>query len=105
MITKLVMKLLAVRRRVRVVPERRLPPGDVYRALAVANDDPQWRAMHQLLDAAVGDLVEAVSAARLADGERAHAAGGIDALRDFQGRLLEARSLGLRADPGKEAGD
>lgn len=95
-------------RPLRRVPERAMPKAELVEALAVDNDDPLWRAIHQLLDEAQTDAVDLVSARPAPDSRsglvtvspdtRNFHAGGIDHLREFQTKLLDLQAAALKAE-------
>lgn len=84
-----------------IVPEKRLPEHEVRRAFSVANDAPIWIAFNQKLDDAATDLIEVTVAEpkdETSEKRRLHAAGGVDALRNFQRDLIELQRLAQAAD-------
>ena len=78
--------------RVRMVPEKRMEPGEVKQAVAEIVGTDGWRALHQELDATIADAVDEVSRApdvRYPDKNRDFDAGGGDWLRKFQAVMLD----------------
>jgi hypothetical protein len=91
-----------------IQPERRMPKEEVRRAFSVPKDMPLWRAIHQELDDSATDLVDLTAAAPIEQAselKRLHAAGGLDALRNFQRRLIELQHLAEVEDPDLEGKD
>jgi hypothetical protein len=79
-------------------PERRMEAREVADEFSVALEEPWYVALHQELDDAICDVLDEVTqapSATLTPERRTHLAGGAEALREFQRRLLELRA---RAD-------
>lgn len=101
--------------RVVKVPERALKEAELLDALAVAQDNTLWRAVHQLLDEQIADAVDLVAkrpepdprsgvVAVTPDTRNFHA-GGIEHLRDFQARLLDWQAKAAKADAAEESAE
>lgn len=94
---KLVEKEAAKRNVAWPKPATRMKDKEVVAALTVAMDDPQWRAVHQLLDDYVGDVLDELTqdpSATLTSERRLHLAGGAEYLRRFQKLLLDVQQRG-----------
>lgn len=92
-------------------PEPALDADELLAAFDVENDSPLWLAVHQVLDDEITTAVEAATAAPGAHYNpeaRPFAAGGVDALREFQrvliARRAESRIAAAGAAPAKEEG-
>ena len=82
-------------------PAKAMPANEVRRAFAIPMDAPLWQALHQTLDGAIQNAIDDATAepsATITSERRAFKAGGVDALREFQGRLLELQASANRED-------
>jgi len=71
-------------------PAQRLTPEQIASALgSMADDDPRWLAVHQLLDEELGAAIFDVTAPNAEN--RDHAAGRGEALATLKQKLLEHR--------------
>jgi hypothetical protein len=89
-------------------PAKAIPANEVLRAFAIPMDAPLWQALHQVLDqaiqGAVDDATQQPSATQTTD-RRTYMSGGVDALREFQGRLLELQASANREDADLQEGE
>jgi hypothetical protein len=89
-------------------PAKAIPANEVRRAFAVPTDAPLWQALHQVLDQAIQGVVDEAtqqpSATQTTD-RRTYMSGGVDALREFQGRLLELQASANREDADLQEGE
>lgn len=71
-------------------PEEAMDPEQLAVAFDVPADQALWQAVHQELDAEIMGAVDDATAPGCAD--RDFRSGGVDALRGFQRRLIDARA-------------
>lgn len=89
-------------------PAKAIPANEVRRAFAVPMDAPLWQALHQVLDQAIQGAVDEATqqpSATQTGERRTYMAGGVDALREFQGRLLELQASANREDADLQEGE
>lgn len=78
------------------VAERAMKEEDLQGELAVDDEDPMWRAVHQLLDREFAK--QADTARTVAGTKRDEACGGMEALAELQATLLDYQKAGLKAE-------
>lgn len=75
---------------------KRLTPAQVAMALqSMADDDPRWLAVHQLIDEELSSAVLENSSGTATDERVRHAGGRVAALSELKQRLLEERKKPL----------
>lgn len=86
-------------RTVRTVVLRRdkLPEAEVALALQVPDDDPMWRALHQVIDEFEEEMIAAAQKYVATHGLCANALGQAEAMGLLRRRLLELRQLARKA--------
>jgi len=77
---------------------RLLTPEQIVLALAsMAEDDPRWLAVHQLLDQELATAALNASNPALGDSQVRHAGGAMDALATLKQRLFDERRKPMNA--------
>lgn len=96
--SRVIAELRASRALVWLRPAVPLNREQLREAFEVDETDLLWRSVNQVLDDAIGDALDEVTQRKLSPEDRAHAAGGAEALRQFQKALLDWYSLAHRDD-------